>query len=1003
MLFPLKSPFWQKVRVWFRRFRITVLLTLLGLLGVFIFLNQFGLPGFVRRPLLNELRARGIDLEFTRLRLRWYRGIVADNVRFGQSQQDTAAAFTAKSADLKLSVAQLFHGNLVVRAVAIHQGQFDWKVADTNTPARTLSVKNIEAQVRLLPDDSCVLDDLNAQFAGANFHASADIAHASAVRDWDVLKQRQPPTAGTLSGRLQRFIETLGTISFAAPPEFRLRVSGDARNPQTFTAWLSLHAPDATTPWGQLTEAQFIAHLTAATSNRLSYSSAKLNVARARTPWVGLDDLNLDLHFDSIPGATDRVAADLSARAARAHSIWASSTNLQFTAHWTNVLNDPIPLAGSGELEMENVNSFWAGARQLRVGGSLQRARFTFAPKPSLGFWTNLLPHELDWAVNVTDLEAGKLLAKQLELGGRWQSLALAITNLHGRFDAGTFDGRARLDVATREATFELNSAFDVHNLAPLLTERAGAWLAKYSWNQPPRITGSGAVSLPAWTDPHADWRQEVLPTLRLDAQLAITNGAYLGAPADWATTRVTYTNLVWWLPDLIAGRPEGVLKIIHRADDSTHAYYFHLDSTIDPRVLRPMLNEQQQRGLDLCEFGVPPHIVGEVWGRWHELDHVGASAHVALTNFSFRQQSADSLTAELRYTNRVLEFLNPHLTRGAQTVTAAGITADFDADRVYFTNGFSTAEPQVVAQAIGPKTARALEPFQFKQPPAVHVEGYAPLKDIENCDLRFSVDGGPFEWWRFHLPRVRGDLRWVGDSLFLTNMTATFYDGTARGHAEFKFPDSEGTEYSFYIRAADARLSTLAADLTTHSNRLEGWLSGWLEITNAISDNLNSWSGAAGLRLRDGLIWDIPIFGILSQPLNAVMPGLGLSRVSEATASGMITNGVAFTDDLEMRARTLRLQYRGTVDFAGRVDARVEAEPLRDAWIIGPVLNLALKPMTKMFEYKVTGSLRDPKTEPLHIPKIMMMPLHPFQTLEELFGGEGRGTNAPPVFTPLN
>src|SRR6266850_1511543 len=172
MPFQFKSPFWQKARVWIRRCRITLLLTLLALLGIFIFLNQFGLPGFVRKPILDGLRSRGIDLEFARLRLRWYRGIVADNVRFGQAQPDAATSFKAKAAELKLSVAQLLHGKLVVRAVAI--------------------------------------------------------------RDWEILKQRQAPQAGTLSGRLQRFSDELEKISFSAPPEFRLRVAGDASDLPTF-------------------------------------------------------------------------------------------------------------------------------------------------------------------------------------------------------------------------------------------------------------------------------------------------------------------------------------------------------------------------------------------------------------------------------------------------------------------------------------------------------------------------------------------------------------------------------------------------------------------------------------------------------------------------------------------------------------------------------------------------------------------------------------------------
>jgi hypothetical protein len=54
--------------------------------------------------------------------------------------------------------------------------------------------------------------------------------------------------------------------------------------------------------------------------------------------------------------------------------------------------------------------------------------------------------------------------------------------------------------------------------------------------------------------------------------------------------------------------------------------------------------------------------------------------------------------------------------------------------------------------------------------------------------------------------------------------------------------------------------------------------------------------------------------------------------------------------------------------------------------------------PFTKLFEYKVTGTLDDPKYEPLYVlPKILMIPLHPIQAVKGIFSGNnGAQTNAP-------
>jgi hypothetical protein len=303
------------------------------------------------------------------------------------------------------------------------------------------------------------------------------------------------------------------------------------------------------------------------------------------------------------------------------------------------------------------------------------------------------------------------------------------------------------------------------------------------------------------------------------------------------------------------------------------------------------------------------------------------------------------------------------------------------------------------VARGIGPQTARTLEPYSFRQPPTAQVNGYAPLKGSSDADLRVTLDGGPFAWMMFKLPHVTAEVRWLGDTLVLTNAQSEFYWGDARGNAYFDFNrDKPGTDFRFDATATNVNLPLLMADLVTRTNHLEGWLSGRLVITSANSADSNSWQGYGNAGLHDGLIWDIPIFGILSKPLDAIVPGLGSSRVSAASARFSITNGVIFSDDLEMRAPALRLLYEGTLAFDGRVNARVDAELLRDAWLIGRVVSLVFWPVTKMFEYKITGTLSDPKSEPVFIPKLLLVPLHPFRTLEELFS-EPPKTNAPPVF----
>jgi hypothetical protein len=136
---------------------------------------------------------------------------------------------------------------------------------------------------------------------------------------------------------------------------------------------------------------------------------------------------------------------------------------------------------------------------------------------------------------------------------------------------------------------------------------------------------------------------------------------------------------------------------------------------------------------------------------------------------------------------------------------------------------------------------------------------------------------------------------------------------------------------------------------------------------------------------------------------LNGISPGLGNSRASAATCSFVITNGVVFSPDLDIHSTAMRLKYRGTVDLESRLNARVEAELLRDMWLVGPFVSTVLWPVTKMFEYRVNGTLEEPKLEPLFIlPKIVLMPFRPFRSLKGPKTDEiAPLTNAPPTNLP--
>ena len=528
---------------------------------------------------------------------------------------------------------------------------------------------------------------------------------------------------------------------------------------------------------------------------------------------------------------------------------------------------------------------------------------------------------------------------------------------MSARLGGGGLEDRARLNVATRELGFTNASHFDLHAVAGLLTDKARERFAEISWTQPPSLRAGGSLILPAWTNRQPDWRAEVQPTIRLLGELAFTNGTAFGVKIDSARAQFAYSNLVWRLPAVTVAQSRTRLEISGSEDDATKDYRLHIGGVFDPECLRPFLTTSNAaRGLEIVRLAAPAQLDADARGRLDDYGSIGATGRLAATNFTVRGESFDSVTGGFSYTNRALEFSNPHLWRGAQTLTADLVTLDFNRKLIFFKNGHSTADPAAITRAIGPKTAHIMEPYHFLQPPTVLVEGCVPLHDVngghdmDDADLSFDIVGGvPFQCLKLRAARVTGTIHWLGQTLILTNIAAELYGGTGNGCANFDFRvPHEGADYQFTAAVTNINLHALAADLASATNHLEGALSGRLVVTHADTRDWRTMDGFGQAHLRDGLIWDIPMFGILSPVLNAVSPGLGNSRATDARAKFVITNGVIYSDLLEINTGLTRLEYSGTVDLRGNVNARVTAQLLHNFWGVGWAISLFTAPVTR-------------------------------------------------------
>jgi hypothetical protein len=454
---------------------------------------------------------------------------------------------------------------------------------------------------------------------------------------------------------------------------------------------------------------------------------------------------------------------------------------------------------------------------------------------------------------------------------------------------------------------------------------------------------------------------------------------------------------LIWSLPDLELVQAGTKLKLSGEESEATKNFHCRVSGAFDAESVRPFLTTSNAvRGFGHLTFNEPLALDLDVQGNVRDFNRLAATGRLALTNGAIRGQTVDWLTTSVAYTNLTAEFSRLRLARagGAQTFAVEKVTLDIAGEKLFITGGAGKVEPLAVGRAIGPKTAHAMEPYQFLSVPVTRVNGCIPLKQkndevvTDDADLRVDIVGDvPFHWRRFETPRITGTVRWWKNYLIITNAVTECYGGTAHGWGVFDVQTAgPGTDFKFFIAGTNADFHRMGQALWSPTNSLEGAVSGWAEVTRANSDDWRTWNGFGAAKLRDGMLWDVPVIGLVSPALNLIVPGLGNSRATEAAGNFTMTNGVVFTDSLVIRSLMMRLEYVGTVDLAENVNARVTAQLLRNTPLVGSLMSTLLWPVSKVFECRVTGTLGQPKPTPIYVPKLLLVPLHPIRSMEEMF-----------------
>ena len=137
------------------------------------------------------------------MRLRFFRGIVADKVRIGLNDTGpTSPCLTVTEVQLQLNLAALLHRQLQLSALILNDGKLTAPVLPPHGTARQLELDDINVRLQFQTNDMWTLDHFSAVFAGTQISVSSQIAHASELSaTWEFFRQKKPGRGRCLAAK----------------------------------------------------------------------------------------------------------------------------------------------------------------------------------------------------------------------------------------------------------------------------------------------------------------------------------------------------------------------------------------------------------------------------------------------------------------------------------------------------------------------------------------------------------------------------------------------------------------------------------------------------------------------------------------------------------------------------------------------------------------------------------------------------------------------------------
>ncbi|MEO6569608.1 MAG: AsmA-like C-terminal region-containing protein, partial [Opitutaceae bacterium] len=411
----------------------------------------------------------------------------------------------------------------------------------------------------------------------------------------------------------------------------------------------------------------------------------------------------------------------------------------------------------------------------------------------------------------------------------------------------------------------------------------------------------------------------------------------------------------------------------------SKQEFRFLLEGQLAPLDISGWFGPWWPNFFQTFEFpGDPPVANVDVAGRWGEGQHTTVFVYGTVNSPVIRGTRLDHVRTRLFIRPgfydglEAVGMLGAGLVRGTFTYQVDPTTFDWKHFDFAGTSSFGLAP---IAQLIGPVSAEWLAPFRFEQAPVVKISGRLERRaaDDYHQDLQITAKSGAAFWFHdFPLERVAFNATLHDDEISISEVEAGFAGGATTGRAKI-WGRGTARKLNFDFALREASLGRAVAILEDFAARQAGNAAPApgkfiqeknnvrLDLAGTAEGNFNdpfSYQGRGVGDLKGAELGELRLLGGLSETLRFTA-----LRFTAANGAFRIEGPKLIFPDMSITGDNSAIQAHGEYALDRKqLDFNAKLYPFQESgFVLKKILDVALSPLSNVFEVKLTGTLDKP------------------------------------------